>query len=84
MILKILIIAGIIALLYFIYMKNKAAALNSKKEAKEEKQKEKEKEKAKANEMVECSKCKIYCELNDTLLSNGKYYCSKECLEKIK
>ncbi|MEK6659285.1 MAG: PP0621 family protein, partial [Campylobacterota bacterium] len=70
MILKILVIAGIIALLYFIYKKNKAAALNSKKEAKEEKQKEKER----ANEMIECSTCKIYCELNDALLSNGKYY----------
>lgn len=84
MILKILVITGIIALLYFIYKKNKAAALNSKKEAKEEKQNEKQKEKERANEMVECSTCKIYCELNDVILSNGKYYCSKECLEKIK
>ncbi|MDD5400732.1 MAG: PP0621 family protein [Sulfurimonas sp.] len=80
MILKILLVVGVIALLYFIYMKGRAAALNSQKEGKDNKQKEKER----ANEMVECSTCKIYCELDDVLLSNGKYYCSKECLEKIK
>ena len=32
------------------------------------------------NDMVQCSTCKIYVEVNEAILSNGKYYCSKECL----
>jgi len=72
MILKILLVVGIIALVYFIYKKNKQSAINSKKD------------KESANEMVECAKCGIYCELNDTILNNNKHYCSKECLDKIK
>lgn len=80
MILKFLLIAAVIALLYFLYMKSKKASLCSKKEAHEKKQKEKES----ANEMIECATCTIYCSLDDAILSSGKYYCSKECVEKAK
>ena len=30
--------------------------------------------------MMECPKCKTYVSKQDSILSNGKYYCSKECL----
>ncbi len=36
------------------------------------------------NDMVQCSTCKIYVEVNEAILSNGKYYCSKECLRNAK
>ena len=30
--------------------------------------------------MVECPKCGTYTSKDDSILSNGKYFCSKECL----
>jgi uncharacterized protein len=31
--------------------------------------------------MVECPTCSIYISKNEAILSNGKYFCSKECLK---
>lgn len=31
--------------------------------------------------MVECPKCGTYTSKEDAILSNGKYFCSKECLK---
>jgi len=77
MILKILLIVGLIAAIYFIFIKKKPQQVQETKDANK-------KDVPRSNEMVECSTCKIYCSLDDVLLSNGKYYCSKECLEKLK
>lgn len=71
MILKILLIIGLVALVYFIYKKSQSPKKNIKTD-----------DKAKANDMVECATCGIYCELNDAIVSGSSYYCSKECLEK--
>jgi len=30
--------------------------------------------------MLECPKCGTYTSKDDSILSNGKYFCSKECL----
>lgn len=30
--------------------------------------------------MVECPKCGTYVSKDEAILSNGKYFCSKECL----
>ena len=30
--------------------------------------------------MVECPKCKVFVSKDDAILSNGRYFCSKECL----
>ncbi|NQY53474.1 MAG: hypothetical protein HRT42_07855 [Campylobacteraceae bacterium] len=30
--------------------------------------------------MEECPRCKTFVAKDDAILSNGKYYCSKECL----
>lgn len=76
MILKILLVAGVIALVYFMFIKKKPAVKNSGKD--------KRKDEIQSSDMVECSTCSIYCEIDDAILSNGKYYCSKECLEKSK
>jgi uncharacterized protein len=74
MILKILLVAGVIAFVYFMFIKKKPPIAKSEGESKKE-QKE-------SSEMVECSTCDIYCSLDDAILSNGKYYCSQECVEK--
>lgn len=31
--------------------------------------------------MVECPKCGTYVSKDEAILSNGKYFCSKECLK---
>ena len=31
--------------------------------------------------MVECPKCGTYTSKDDAILSNAKYFCSKECLQ---
>ena len=74
MILKILLVAAVIAVVYFMFIKKKPTLTESENEQK--------KEKKESSEMVECSTCDIYCSLDDAILSNGKYYCSKECVEK--
>ncbi|MDQ7068903.1 MAG: PP0621 family protein [Sulfurimonas sp.] len=37
----------------------------------------------KASDMVECEVCGVYIEVSESILSNAKYYCSKECIEKV-
>jgi len=78
MILKFLLVVTVIAVVYFIFIKKKPAVTKAKKDSK----KEKKKEEAESNDMVECVECGIYCEIDDTILSNNKYYCSQECLKK--
>jgi len=68
------IIAILIAAIYFIYFKKKPI----QKQAKPQKKNPKED----ANEMIECASCGVYCELEDAILSNAKYYCSDECVQK--
>ena len=33
-----------------------------------------------ADAMVECESCHTYATAKDSIISHGKYYCSKECL----
>ena len=75
MILKFLMIAAVIAVVYFMFFKTKPTV---------EKPKRKEPQKPEANDMVECASCGIYVEVEEAILSNGKYYCSHECLTKAK
>jgi len=32
--------------------------------------------------LVECNRCKTYVTLKESLIVDGKYYCSKECIKK--
>lgn len=73
MIMKLLLIIGVITIVYFIFFKKKPQNIQSKN---------KTSNKPESKEMVECSSCGIYCELDDTILSNNKYYCSQECVDK--
>ncbi|MDD3060509.1 MAG: PP0621 family protein [Sulfurimonas sp.] len=71
MIFKLILVIGIIAAIYFVFFKKKPRV---SKDTKEE---------LKGSDMIECASCGIYSQLDDSILSNGKYYCSKECLEKV-
>jgi len=73
MILKILLVTGVIAFIYFIFIKEKP---------KKSKDTNNNKTKLSSNDMVECASCGVYSSIDDSILSNNKYYCSKECLEK--
>ena len=76
MILKLLLVIGVIAVVYFMFIKKKP--IQNKTSTK----KNKKSEKLEANDMVECPTCGIYSELGESILSNGKYYCSSECASK--
>ena len=76
MILKLLLVIGVIAVVYFMFIKKKP--IQNKTEPKQNKKSEK----LEANDMIECPTCGIYSELGDSVLSNGKYYCSSECASK--
>jgi len=69
MIVKLLVLAAVLYLVYTVFFKRR---LNNKsKDSSEE-----------VDTMVECPTCKTYVARDDAILSNGKYYCSKECLAK--
>ena len=72
MIMKFLLVIGVIAVVYFMFIKKKPSLGSQKKAAK--------KEVPKANDMVECASCGVYVEINEAILSDAKYYCSNECL----
>lgn len=68
--LKLLLVIGVIAFIYYFFIKKKPLKYPN------------DNEKTSSSDMVECVACGTYCEINESLLSNGKYYCSKECLGK--
>ena len=72
--LKWLLIIGVIWFVYNFYIKKKS--LSSENSGKNHELHD--------NDMVECSTCKVYVAVNEAILSNGKYYCSKECLRGAK
>ncbi len=67
--LKYLLVVGVIAFVYFFFIKKKPMR-NSSGDTKLE-----------ASDMVECPTCGTYCEVGESILSGGKYYCSQECLK---
>jgi len=76
MILKLLLILGVIFVVYIMFFKKKPL-LNSNKTTQREK-----KETPLVNDLIECASCGVYCEIEEAILSNSKYYCSTECVNK--
>ena len=72
MILKLLLVIGVIAIVYFIFFKKKPLRKSSSS---------KKDERLESNDMVECASCGVYCELDEAILSNAKYFCCDECVE---
>lgn len=72
MIFKVLAVAVVLFLVYIVFFKkNREAAIKEKKDKKYEQI---------TDTMVECPKCGTYVSKDEAILSNGRYYCSKECL----
>ena len=69
---KWLIVIAVVWGIYYFFIKQKPQVKASTKNTTEPKD---------AQEMIECAKCGVYVELEEAILSNGKYYCSQECLK---
>lgn len=69
MVLKVLAILLAIFLVYiFFFKKSREDVVNNKKDDLLE------------DDLVECPTCKTYVSQKEAILSNSKFYCSKECL----
>ena len=71
MIFKLVALMGIGFLIYIVFFKNSRENSINKKDKIDE-----------VDTMFECPSCKTYIAKDEAILSNGKYYCSKECLGK--
>lgn len=71
MILKIALFLLILVGIYFLFFKK-----GREKEVKNTRKKQLENEEI----MVECPTCKLFISKKEAILSNGAYFCSKECL----
>ncbi len=72
MIFKWLIFGVIVYVIYAIFFKDKSIA-NSSSSDKKDKDSE---------EMVECCVCGTFVSSKEAYIKNGKFYCSKECMQK--
>lgn len=75
MLLKILLTAGLIYIAYIAFFKKPTI-----KSPYEEKKPKKD-DKVAIEEMIQCAHCGTYISQEDTILSMGKSFCSKECVE---
>ena len=73
---KYIVVIGVILAIYYFFIKKKPT---NNQYSNEKKQK---KETDNSNDMVKCESCGIYCEIDDSILNSGKYYCSDECIKK--
>jgi len=71
MIFKLVALMGIGFLIYIVFFKKSRENSINKKDKIDE-----------VDTMFECPSCKTYIAKDEAILSNGKYYCSKECLGK--
>jgi len=72
MILKVLLVLGVIAVVYFLFIKKKPLNNSNKKDN----------SKPKTNDMVECVACGTYVSIDESIISENRYYCSSECVDK--
>lgn len=75
MIFKILAVLVVLFLVYIVFFKK------GREESLKNKEKQSDAEQI-TDTLVECPKCGTFVSKDEAILSNGKYYCSKECLTK--
>jgi uncharacterized protein len=68
-----LFVIGLIALVYFFFIKKKPLSQGNRPHHK--------KDKNRGDEMVACEKCGTYISLNEALIKDGQYFCSPECMK---
>ena len=76
MILKVLLIAAVIGVVYFLFIKKKPST-------KSQSQKRSDSD-LKTNDMEVCASCGVYVDIDEAILSGTNYYCSRECLSEGK
>ncbi|MDY3201287.1 MAG: PP0621 family protein [Arcobacter sp.] len=68
MVLKVILVIAVAFLVYvFLFKKTRENEINKKDEMI-------------TDDMVECPTCKTYVSKKEAIVSNGKFYCSNECL----
>ncbi|BAK73439.1 PP0621 family protein [Arcobacter sp. L] len=68
MVLKVILVIAVAFLVYvFLFKKSREKEINKKDEMI-------------TDDMVECPTCKTYVSKKEAIVSNGKFYCSNECL----
>ncbi|SFV60624.1 hypothetical protein MNB_SM-7-780 [hydrothermal vent metagenome] len=72
---KWLLVIGVVGAIYYFFIK-KSSPIETKERTKNSSRRDE-----KVDEMVECSRCGVYVDIKEAILSGGKYYCSKECLK---
>ncbi|MCK9337440.1 MAG: hypothetical protein M0P43_06390 [Arcobacteraceae bacterium] len=73
MIWKVLVFIFILVLVYLVFFRKKRISNNSTNNNKKDEI---------ADTLIECNTCGIYITKDESILSNGKYFCSKECMNK--
>lgn len=71
MIFKILLFLLALFLVYLVFFKK----------SREQQVKQNDNSKTDEDIMVECPTCKVFVSKKEAILSNGRYFCSKECLK---
>ena len=74
MIFKLLLIVGVIAAVYFFFIK-KSMPLTKERKADQKNHEDDE-------TMVECATCSTYISINEAIQVSETYYCSTECRDK--
>lgn len=73
-----IVVIGLIVVVYLMFIKKRPQVKQNNNDSSDKYTKEE----VQSNDMIECAECGIYCEIDDAILSNNKYYCSQECLKK--
>lgn len=71
--LKWLLVIGVVAVIYFLLIKKSSPAVSGPK---------KRAEKSDDDTMVPCETCGTFVSVKEAFLKEGRYYCSKACMEE--
>ena len=75
MLLKILLLVGIIAAVYFLFFKKSRSVPSNNPQGGGA-------QKADDDTMVPCESCGVFVSVKEAFIKEGKYYCSQACMEK--
>jgi uncharacterized protein len=78
MIFKLILLAAVIYVVYILFFREGNLIEKMKESASKTPKKSDEKD---VDTVVECQKCGVYVSVDEAILKDGKYYCSKECAE---
>ncbi len=68
--LKFIILVGILYVVYHLFFKKPIITATKKSDMKKD-----------SETMVECNNCKAFVSVNEAFIVDGKYFCSKECVD---